>query len=73
MRIGDPQIGRHKSEILVCCLTAAADDRSPRIPPVDGDRSMDMDVEEIEGGTAGIEQFMPIVFDRGAAMASVQR
>ena len=63
--------GRHKSEILVCCLTAAADDRSPRIPPVDGDRSTDMDVEEIEGETAGIEQFMPIVF--GAAIASVQR
>jgi hypothetical protein len=46
---------------------------APRALLLDGDRSMDMDVEEIEGGTAGIEQFIPIVFDRGAAMASVQR
>jgi len=73
MCIGDPQIGRHKSEILVCCLTADADDRSPRIPPVDGDRSMDADVDEIEGETAGIEQLMPIMFDRCAAVAAVQR
>jgi hypothetical protein len=34
---------------------------------------MDMDVEEIEGETADIEQFMPIVFHRGAKIASVQR
>jgi hypothetical protein len=34
---------------------------------------MDMDVEEIEGETAGIEQLMPIMFDRCAANASVQR
>jgi hypothetical protein len=34
---------------------------------------MDMDVEEIEGETAGIKRLMSIMFDRGAAIASVQR
>jgi hypothetical protein len=34
---------------------------------------MDVGVEEIEGETAGIKRLMPIMFDRCAAIASVQR
>jgi hypothetical protein len=40
---------------------------------MDGDRSMDMDVGEMDGEAAGIEQLMRIMFDRGAVIASVQR